>query len=205
MKEKSKNTQVKKVKSTHANQVKNYYYFQLIREAGRTSEQDPNNSLVKAIENLVLVLDDPQLNVWFVTYVKGANFKAHEQVVIDSKNLEFNYDFAKEKGADVKAHGRVVIESKDPQWNYNFAKYVEGADVRAHEKVVIDSKDPCYNCWFASDVKGADVEALEKVVIDSKDLFWNAEFLRLVEGADIEAHKKLFDEYESQKNGKEKE
>ena len=79
---------------------------------------------------------------------------------MDSKDPEYNYRFAQSvKGADIKAHAQVVLDSKDPKYNYNFARYIEGADIEAHAQVVLDSKNPEYNYRFAQDVKGADVEA----------------------------------------------
>ena len=58
--------------------------------------------------------------------------------VIESKDLAFNYSFARDiEGADILAHGKVIIESKDPEYNYKFAKDIEGADVQAHKEVLL--------------------------------------------------------------------
>ena len=44
---------------------------------------------------------------------------------IESKSLEFNYMFAKDiKGADIKAHANVILENKGVWYNYYFAKYI---------------------------------------------------------------------------------
>ena len=57
-------------------------------------------------------------------------------------------------GADIKAHEQVVIDSKDPNWNFQFAVLVKEADVRAHGQVIIDSNDPLWNFTFAGYFKG---------------------------------------------------
>ena len=71
---------------------------------------------------------------------EGEIIKRYENNILSLKNNKLSYFLAKIEGADVKAHGNVVIESKNLEWNYNFAKDVKGADVKAHGKVVIESK-----------------------------------------------------------------
>ena len=88
----------------------------------------------------------------FASDVKGADKKAHEKVVIESKNAMWNYYFALYiKRANIKAHEKVVLESKEPEWNYYFARDVKGADVMAHGRVIIESKDSRVNDWFKKD------------------------------------------------------
>ena len=84
----------------------------------------------------------------FASDVKGADKKAHEKVVLESKEPEWHYYFANIEGADIKAHEKVVLESKEPEWNYFFARDVKGADVMAHGRVIIESKDSRVNDRF---------------------------------------------------------
>ena len=68
---------------------------------------------------------------------------AHGRVVIESKDLEHNYKFARDvKGADIETHGKVIVESKDPKYNYKFARDIKDSDVLAHIHVIDE-----YNCF----------------------------------------------------------
>ena len=74
----------------------------------------------------------------FAKNVQGADIKAHEKVILDSKDLKWNYMFAKNvQGADIKTLGQIVLNSKDLIWNSRFAK-IDGADFEAHQKVIAE-------------------------------------------------------------------
>ncbi len=146
------------------------------------------NEIIKRYEEKILSLKNVKLSSFFAETVKGADVKALEKAVLESKDPEWNFCFVDVKGADVKAHEKVVIESKDPEWNFKFAEDVEGADVKVLEKVVIESKNSFWNYMFADYIEGADVKAHGKVIIESKKLmdnYWFNDVLR----------KKFEDEY----------
>ena len=109
--------------------------------------------IVKRYEDKILSLKNNELSYFFAKNIEGADVKAHGNVIIGSKDLEYNYYFAVLPGADVKAHEQIIIDSKNLKFNLDFAKNVEGADVKAHGKVIIDSKNLEYNYIFARDVK----------------------------------------------------
>ncbi len=148
---------------------------------------------INQFEEDILNIHDPELSYFFADTI-GGNVARHGKIVIESKNPEYNYSFAKfVSGADIKAHEQVVLESKDPRWNYQFAKEVFNFDQKAlnihpreamaaHEQVVLDSKDPYYNYCFAVNLSGAgaDLKAHEQVVIESKDPKYNYEFAKYV-------------------------
>lgn len=67
-----------------------------------------------------------------------------ENIVLDNKDLYWNYLFASIPGADVKAHGKVIIDSGDPKFNF-FYLSKEGADKEAHIREILKSKDLLYN------------------------------------------------------------
>ena len=148
----------------------------------------PDEKIVKDFEVKLLKLHNLKLSQFFPVNIKGADAKAHGQVIIDSEDLEENYEFATTvKGADVKAHGKVIVDSKSLMYNYIFARDAKGADTWAHEQVIIDSKDLEYNYIFAKDVKGANVRAHGQVIINSGSIEYNEKF-KLIEGSDIDAH-----------------
>lgn len=64
--------------------------------------------------------------------MEGANAKALEQVVIESKNPEYCYLFAREvESANIKELKKVVIDGNDPEWCYNrFVECVEGENIK---------------------------------------------------------------------------
>ena len=148
----------------------------------------PDEKIVEDFETKLLKLHNLKLSQFFPVNIKGADVKAHGQVIIDSEDLEENYEFATHvKGADVKAHGMVIANSGNLLYNYKFARDAKGADTWAHEQVILDSKNLEYNYKFASDVKGADVRAHGKVIINSGSIEYNEKF-KLIEGSDIDAH-----------------
>ena len=148
--------------------------------------------LANLFNDKILKLKDPELSLFFCSYIIGADVLAHGKVVIDSGSARDNYLFAKNiKGANILAHEKVVIDSGDVKYNYKFAYSIEGADVLAHGKAVIDSGDVEYNYEFAKNIKGADVLAHGKVVIDSGDAKYNYLFAKDIKGADILAHCKV--------------
>lgn len=96
-------------------------------------------------------------------------------------------------GADVKARGQVIIDSKDLDYNYKFARDVTGADVIAHGQVIMDSKDLDYNLVFARAVKGADIKAHGKIILASGDVDYNSKFMK-IRRSDIAAHEAAINE-----------
>ena len=148
--------------------------------------------LANLFNDKILKLKDPELSLFFCSYIIGADVLAHGKVVIDSGSARDNYLFAKDiKGADVLAHGKAVIDSENASYNYLFARDIKGADILAHGKVVTDSGDEMDNYLFAKNIYGADVLAHGKVVIDSGDARYNYLFAKNIEGADVLAHCKV--------------
>ena len=115
--------------------------------------------VIDYFEKSVLAAKNPELSCWFALNIKGADVKAHGQVVIKSKDPKYNYVFAKkladgdvrytnwrllidydslltELGTEIRAHCQAVIESGDPEYNYLCAKDIKGADIPAHKKAI---------------------------------------------------------------------
>lgn len=101
---------------------------------------------IKNFEKSILTVKDEYASYFFAKNIKGANIKAHGEVVINSGHPKFNYEFAKNiKGADTKAHEQVIISSEDPYWCYKFAKDVKGSNIQKLGEIIINSKNPSYN------------------------------------------------------------
>lgn len=59
----------------------------------------------------------------------------YEKRILAIKDAYLSCEFARlVKGADIKAHSQVILDSKDPKYNYLFAKKVRGVDTKAHVK-----------------------------------------------------------------------
>lgn len=101
-------------------------------------------------------------------YISIENFKKHENVVIESRDLHYNFEFAKLPGADIKRHEEVVIESRDPFYNVKFAK-LPGADIRKHEDAVIESGNSLWCSVFAREVPGADIKRLNDAIVQIEE------------------------------------
>ena len=100
----------------------------------------PDDKIVKDFETKLLKLHNLKLSQFFPVNIKGAAVKAHGQVIIDSEDLEENYEFATHvKGADVRAHGQVIINSGSIEYNEKF-KLIEGSDIDTHVAAINNTK-----------------------------------------------------------------
>ena len=60
---------------------------------------------------------------------EGINIKENEKIVLECKTT-WSYNFAKDiKGADIKAHEQVILELKKPQYSCWFARNIPKADI----------------------------------------------------------------------------
>ncbi len=146
----------------------------------------------KAHEQVVLEEKNPDYCLMFAKYYPNANIKAHQQVVMDHGSLYQIGEFAATvENADIAPLQEIILWRGGPEHVKDFAMCVKDADIPALEQRIIGSREP-YACYqFALDVKGADVNALAKVVLDSKDPQINYEFARYIKGADKMAHAKV--------------
>ena len=92
--------------------------------------------------------------------LNGINVKENEKIVLKCKTI-WCYSFAANiPGADIKAHEKVILESKDPEYSYYFAKYIPGANIEEHFKVILNSGNKVWLFSFIERVnyKGTKVE-----------------------------------------------
>lgn len=145
-KKKLKETFKSKWKEIENDRVLNEDQEKLINRAAKLYKKSGMCAAVKKVADNILKSSDPWLNYRFASAVEGADIRAHGQVVINSRDPECNFLFAREfkNFADVKAHGQVVIDSKNPWWNFLFAWQIKEADINAHKQIVLNSKDS--NC-----------------------------------------------------------
>ena len=72
---------------------------------------------------------------------RGVNVKENEQIVLECKT-DWCYNFALNiPGADIKAHEQVILELKDLFYCFNFAKNIPGAKIEEHFKIILNSRD----------------------------------------------------------------
>ena len=110
----------------------------------------------------------------------GINVKENEKIVLECKT-SWCYEFARDiPGADIKAHEQAILELKDLEHSFWFAKDVLGADIKAHEKVILELKDSKYSYWFAKNILGANIEEHFKVILNSGDKFWLNYFIEKI-------------------------
>ena len=164
---------------------------------------------------------DSELAFYYVlsNYTNGSFIMTEwENIVLDNKELYWNYMFASIPGADVLAHGKVIIDSGDPKFNFLFLSK-EGADKEAHIREIIKSKDLLYNysCirdydwvnvkdhflamigdsseskmkfvnFFDDDYKMEVWNIVEPLILELKDLEFSYLVARDVKWADVKAH-----------------
>ena len=69
--------------------------IEITKEVLETFKEEYGDSLViERFEQKVLQEKSSILSYFFADKIEGADIKAHEQVIIDSKDPKYNYDFA---------------------------------------------------------------------------------------------------------------
>jgi len=71
-----------------------------------------------------------------------------------------------------------IIETKNAEMNYYFAKNVMGANKPEHEKVVLEYGDPYINYLYVSEVDSSNAEAHRKIIESSNDKSLIAKFIK---------------------------
>lgn len=100
------------------------------------------------------------------------------QAIIQSKNLKYNYLFARYiKGADIQGHAEVIINSKNLRCNRLFAENIPGANIEAHEAIILEAKDPKESLLFAKYVKRADIISHANIIIEKTNYSKKAYFI----------------------------
>jgi len=96
------------------------------------------------LKRLLLMDDFHKAHKAYVLACDGISIKENEKVVLKSKTT-WSYDFAKGiKGADTKAHEQVILELNQPHYSYFFARDIPGANIEEHFKVILNSGDKTY-------------------------------------------------------------
>jgi len=85
---------------------------------------------------------------------EGINIKKNEKIILESKNIDYCYEFARDvPGANIKAFEEVILEIKDPYWCYSFAKYLKGSNKEELFKVILESGNKFWINRFLEDVE----------------------------------------------------
>lgn len=121
---------------------------------------------VKKFEERVIKLGIPKLSYLFMKNIEGCNKKAHTRIILTSDDIKLIYDTAKIKGVNVLELGKKVIGSKDLDYNYYFARDIDGALVECHEDVIVNGNDDLIKYYFARDVKGSNKRRLGESVLN---------------------------------------
>jgi len=92
--------------------------------------------------------------------LKGINIKENEKIVLKCKTRWSYYFALYVPGADIKAHEQIILELKNPQYSYWFAKDTLEANIEEHFKIVYNSGDKDCLEYFIKFVnyKGTKVE-----------------------------------------------
>lgn len=128
--------------------------------------------IIEYYQDKVLSFNDADLAYWFAMHMVDYDFntKKFSKVIINSKNLRYNYEFARYiKGADLKGHEKVILNSKDVEYNYSFAATIPDADIKKCEEIIFNKSniDYLYYIYFYGtilDENKLDKYSTEKIV-----------------------------------------
>jgi len=85
------------------------------------------------------------------------------------------------RGINIQDNEKIVLESKDLEYCYWFARYVPLANIKAFEEAILENKDHSWCYFFAKDVKESNKEELFKVVLESGDKDYINNFLKYID------------------------
>ena len=139
------------------------YCFEGIKEF-KTLYGDYNT--IKKFEERVIKLGIPKLSYLFMKNIEGSNKKAHTKIILSSSDPKLIYETAKIKGVNVLELGKSIINSKDVNYNYLFARDIDGSLVKSHEDLVVSSNEDLIKYHFAKDVKDSDKRRIGESVLN---------------------------------------
>ena len=154
------------------------------------SNYNNRSFIMKEWENIVLENKELYWNYMFAT-IPGADVKAHGKVIIDSGDPKFNFLFLSKEGADKEAHIREIIKSKDLLYNYSCIRDYDWVNVKDHFLAMIgDSSESKMKFvnFFDDDYKMEVWNIVEPLILELKDLEFSYLVARDVKWADVKAH-----------------
>jgi|688.fasta_scaffold1107748_2 hypothetical protein len=100
-----------------------------------------------------------------------------ETLALNSPYQSYWYCYSN-KDANIKAHEKIIIDSKDPEYCYGFARYISEENLKEIQNVIVNSKNAQYCYFFALDIEDSDKQLLSEVVLKSRDVYWIQEFYK---------------------------
>jgi|688.fasta_scaffold1047452_2 hypothetical protein len=90
-------------------------------------------------EQEILELNDPKKSYWYCHSNKNtANIKAHEQIILNSKNTRYVCWFAESiPGADINLLQSVIINSRNVYYCFRFALHVKDSNKQLLSEIVL--------------------------------------------------------------------
>lgn len=120
---------------------------------------------IKKFEEKVIKLGIPKLSFLFMKNIEGSNKKAHTKIILTSNDLKLLYNTALIKGVNTVEISKKIIDSKNVYYNYLFAKDIKEANVEAHENVIIENDKGLFKYYFAKDVFGSNKRRLGESIL----------------------------------------
>ncbi len=105
-------------------------------------------------EKEILALNEPEKSFWYCICNRNADIKAHEKVILDSKNITYCYEFA--------VHFPIT-------------------NLKLLEQIIIDSVDINYCYYFAKTIKELNKQLLFEAVLSSGNLPWIKSFYKNID------------------------
>jgi hypothetical protein len=100
---------------------------------------------------------------------------------MNSAKESFWYCYTNSQTANIKAHEKIIIDSKDAEFCCAFARYISCEKLKELQQIVLDSMNPYYCYLLALDLKGSDNQLLFEAVLKSKDMYWIQEFYQNID------------------------
>ena len=193
---------------------KNISFMSNLDKANNAYVKARDNINVK--ENEQVVLESKTIwSYHFAKNISGANLKAHEQVILELNQPNWCFYFAADiPGANIEEHYKVVLNYGNQEYIEKFNKFIKeknivfmnnnnnkarkayfeafhSFNVKENEKIVLECKIGYWCCLFARDIHGADIKSHEQVILELKNPEYSYDFARYVPSANIEEHYKV--------------
>ena len=165
------------------------------------------------LEEAIIESNSPKYIYLFARDIKGANIKVLLSALLDTGNIEYICEFAKNikdnferieidaivsgnpkyiyeiakiKKYDTKELEFAIKQTKNPKYMYLFARDIKGVSITSMETCIVRCNNPEYMYLFAKNIRGADIYYIGRMIFKTKNMNWIYKFFMDIPNADIE-------------------
>ena len=139
----------------------------------------------KIFEEPISYSNSPKYIYLFAKDIKGINISVLQEAIIDTENIDYICEFAKNINCNFEIIEEDAIMSLNPEYIYKIAR-IKKYHAKELEQAIKQTNSPKYMYLFARDIRGVSVQSMELHVVRENNPKYMFLFARNIHGADIE-------------------